>query len=50
MNKMISRLMDCGLSRSVALCICRKIHGRELELFVEAVEEETREPMEVFSE
>ena len=52
MNKLIARLMDCGISRSVALCVCRSFSGRlrDFELYVEQVEEECREPMEVFSE
>ena len=52
MNGMVSRLIRCGMSRAVALTVCRSFRGRlkDLESYVEAVEEECREPMEVFSE
>lgn len=48
MNKLIARLIDCGMTREVALCICRQYKGRlrELELYVESVEESSREQME----
>ena len=50
MNKLIARLIDCGIPREVALAIYRnfKIHSNlfEFERYVESVEEECREPME----
>lgn len=40
MNKLIARLIDCGMTRSVALCMYRQYKGRphEFELYVESVE------------
>lgn len=53
MNKLIARLIDCGMDREVALAVYRnfKRMGQlfEFERYVEGVEEECREPMEVFS-
>lgn len=48
MNKLIARLIDCGMPREVALCMYRQYKGRprDFELYVESVEEETHEPME----
>ena len=48
MNKLISRLIDCGMTREVALCMYRQYAGRpkEFERFVESVEEQYREPLE----
>ena len=48
MHKLIARLIDCGMSREVALTVCRSFHGQmdELERYVESVEDECREPME----
>lgn len=50
MNKLIARLIDCGMPREIALAVCRsfKRHSTmyELERYVESVEEECREPME----
>lgn len=42
MNKLVARLIDCGMSRKVALCVARSFRGRlkEFELFVDAVEAE----------
>lgn len=42
MNKLIARLIDCGMSREVALCVCRSFHGdaKAFELYVEVVEAE----------
>ena len=40
MNKLIARLIDCGMDRDVALFMCRKYKGRpkEFELYVESIE------------
>ena len=50
MNKLIARLIDCGMPREVALAVYRsfKKNGRlnEFERYVESVEEESREPLE----
>jgi hypothetical protein len=48
MNKLISRLIDCGMTRDVALCMMRQYKGKphEFELYVESVEESSREQME----
>ena len=50
MNKLIARLIDCGIPRDVALAIYRsfKTDGKlfEFERYVESVEGECREPME----
>ena len=48
MNKLIARLIDCGMPRDVALCMFRQYRGRprEFELYVESVEESSREQME----
>ena len=47
MNKLIARLIDCGMPREVALAIYRSFRrDRDLagfEQYVEAVEEECRE-------
>lgn len=52
MNKLIARLIDCGMPRDVALAVYRsfKRSGNlfEFERYVDGVEEETREPMEAF--
>lgn len=47
-NKLIARLIDCGMTRDVALCIARQYKGRlhDFELYVESVEESSREQME----
>ena len=47
-NKLIARLIDCGMTREVALCMARQYRGRlhEFELYVESVEESSREQME----
>lgn len=46
MNKLIARLIDCGMPREVAVAVCRnfKRHATmyELERYVESVEEEYR--------
>ncbi|MBO7625733.1 MAG: hypothetical protein J6S82_10605 [Bacteroidales bacterium] len=48
MNKLIARLIDCGMTREVALCIYRmyKHDPHEFELYVESVEECNRGQME----
>ena len=50
MNKLIARLIDCGMPRDVALAVYRNFKrcGNlfEFERYVEGVEEECREPME----
>lgn len=50
MNKLIARLIDCGMPREIALAVYRnfKRDGKlfEFERYVEGVEEETREKME----
>lgn len=47
MNKLIARLIRCGMSREVAVFISRKYRGRlrDFELYVESVEENDREQM-----
>ena len=48
MQDMVRRLIDCGMSRAVALCVLRQIRDPiERELYVEQVEAENREPMEI---
>lgn len=50
MNKLIARLIDCGMSREVALHMygLHKKQGKlsEFEKYVESVEESSREQME----
>ena len=50
MNKLIARLIDCGMPREVALAVYRSFKRRNeltyFEHYVESVEEECREPME----
>lgn len=50
MNKLIARLIDCGMPREVALAVYRNFKRNsnlfEFERYVEGVEEEVREPME----
>lgn len=48
MNKLIARLIDCGMTRDVALCMARQYRGRphDFELYVESVEASCREQME----
>ena len=48
MRELIARLMRCGMTRDVAVCMMRKYKGRprEFELYVESVEESNREQME----
>lgn len=50
MNKLIARLIDCGVPREIALAVYRvyKRDGNlfDFERYVESVEAECREPME----
>ena len=48
MNKLIARLIDCGMTRDVAVFMSRKYKGRprDFELYVESIEEANREQME----
>ena len=48
MNKLIARLIDCGMTRDVALCMYRQYKGRphDFELYVESVERSSRGQME----
>ena len=45
MNKLIARLIDCGMSREVALCMYRRYKDKphEFELYVEKIEEQYKE-------
>lgn len=48
MNRLIARLIDCGMPREIAVCMMRQYKDRlrEFELYVESVEAECHEPME----
>ena len=50
MNRLIARLIDCGMPRDVALAVYHSFKKRgqlfEFERYVEGVEEECREPLE----
>lgn len=47
MNRLIARLIDCGMTRDVALCMYRKFKDKhDFELYVESVEESSRGQME----
>ena len=48
MNRLVARLIDCGMPREIAVCMMRHYKGRphEFELYVEDVEAGCREPME----
>ena len=49
MDKLIARLMDCGMTREVALWAMRKHSDpAEFERYVEQIEEASREPMDSF--
>lgn len=54
MNKLIARLIKTGMPRDVAVAVCRSFMRNsnlfEFERYVEGVEEECREQMEVFPE
>lgn len=47
MDKLIRRLMACGMTVKVALCMLRKRNRRDAELYVEQIEEASHEQMEV---
>ena len=48
MQEFVRRLIDCGMTRSVALTMLRRIPTeRERELYVETIEDENHEQMEV---
>ena len=51
MNKLIARLIDCGMPREVALAVFRSYKRQNdpygFERYVESVEEECREQMEL---
>ena len=46
MDKLIRRLMACGMTVKVALCMLRKRSKRDAELYVEEIENASREPMD----
>lgn len=54
MNRLIARLIDCGMPRDVALAVCRSFMRDsnifEFERYVEGVEEEYRGQMEAVPE
>ena len=45
MNKLIARLIDCGMPREIAVFMCRKFKGRprDFELYVESIENQEKE-------
>lgn len=45
MNKLIARLINCGMPREIAVFMCRKYRGREhdFELYVESIENQEKE-------
>lgn len=48
MNKLIARLMACGMTAKVALSALRRFRClHDAELYVEEIEEESREQVEV---
>ena len=48
MRELVARLIDCGMTRDVAVCMMRQYRGRQrdFELYVESVEESSRGQME----
>ena len=51
MNKLVARLIDCGMTAKVALCVLRQFRDlREAEEYVERIEEASREQMEVLQQ
>ena len=52
MNSLIARLIDCGMPRDIALHMYGQYKGRphDFELYVESVEESSREQMEEIPE
>lgn len=49
MNELIARLIRCGMTRDVALWAMRKYAGdrRAFEMYVEEIEEASREPVDL---
>lgn len=51
MNKLVARLIDCGMTRPVALCVLRRFPDlKTAERYVEEIEEASREQMEVLKQ
>ena len=51
MNKLVARLIDCGMTRSVAFCVLRQFRDlQEAERYVEQIEEASCEQMAILSE
>lgn len=51
MNRLVARLIGCGMSAKVALCVLRKFPDlRSAERYVEQIEEASREQMAILSE
>ena len=46
MDKLIRRLMACGMTAKVAISLLRKCNRKQAELYVEEIEEASREQME----
>lgn len=46
MDKLIRRLMACGMTAKVAVSMLRKLSRKQAELYVEEIEEASREQME----
>lgn len=48
MNGFVARLIDCGMTAKVALCVLRRFRGRrkEAELYVEWIEEASYEQVD----
>lgn len=47
MNKLVARLIECGMTRSVALCVIRRFPDlKTAERYVEEIEEVSREQMD----
>lgn len=47
MNKLVARLIKCGMSAKVALCVLRQFRDlRKAEEYVEQIEEASREQMD----
>lgn len=45
MNKLIARLIDCGMPREIAVFMCKRFKGRphDFELYVESIENQESE-------
>ena len=52
MNRLIARLIDCGMPRDIAVCMMKQYRNRphDFELYVESVEAECHEPVEAIPE